>query len=49
MEKFLIKKSFIPKYSSSTQDKHNDYNSRPNSSTSQDSYIIIIIIIYLFL
>ena len=44
MKKFLIKKSFIPKYSSSTQEKHDDYNSRPNSSIPQDSCIIIIII-----
>ena len=46
MKKFLIKKSFIPKYSSSTQEKHDDYNSRPNSSIPQDSCIIIIIIIF---
>ena len=42
MEKFLIKKSLILKDSSSTQDKQDDYNSRPNSSILQDSCIIII-------
>ena len=49
MEKFLIKKSLIPKDSSSTQDKHDDYNSRPNSSIPQDSCVIIIIIIIIII
>ncbi len=39
-----MKKSLIPKYSSFTQDKHDDYNSISNSSILQDSCIIIIII-----
>ena len=49
MEKFLIKKSLIPKDSFSTQDKHDDYNSRPNSSIPQDSCVIIIIIYFFIL
>ena len=48
MEKFLIKKSLIPKDSSSTQNKHDDYNSKPNSSIPQDSCIITIIYFILF-
>ena len=44
MEKILINKSIILKDSSSTQDKYDDYNSRPNSSILQDPCIIIIII-----
>ena len=48
MEKFLIKKSLIPKDSSSTQDKQDDYNSKPNSSIPQDSCIIIIIFFLFF-
>ena len=46
MEKFLIKKSLILKNSSSTQDKQDDYNSRPNSFIPQDSCIIIINFFY---
>jgi hypothetical protein len=46
VDKFLIKKSLIPRYSSSIQDKHDDYNSRPNFFILQDSCIIIIIIIF---
>jgi hypothetical protein len=45
VEKFLIKKSLISKDSSSTQDKHYDYNNIPKSSILQDSCIIIMIIL----
>ena len=45
MQKLLIKKLLISKDSFSIQDKHDDYNSGPNSSILQDSCIIIIIII----
>ena len=45
MEKFFIRNSIL-KNTSSTQDKNDDYNSRPNSSIPQDSCIIIIILFY---
>jgi hypothetical protein len=40
MVKFLIKKSLIPKDLSSIQNKHDNYNSKPNSFIPQDSCII---------
>jgi hypothetical protein len=45
----MIKNSLIPKDSSFTQDKQNDYNSRLSSSIPQELCIIIIIFFFVML